>query len=227
MNLIELSDYRIASTRPEGLAWEHLALCVGDVCAVKAASPVDAALFLRALTTLVSPKSGVYRFDGQTLDFSDYRKLLLYKKRIGYITAESNMISNRSIRENLLLMRNYHENSLTLSLDERTEDLCRRFDIHDKLDLRPGQLRPFELRYAVAVRELTKASDLMLLDRPEDFIGQDKLDLFSEILKSDIIPGQVVVFFSLDRYFVKTHANCEIRIDEGAVRTRLTDPKTS
>ena len=225
MHLIELTDYTVSfSGSEEGLKEYQFTLSRGDVCTIEARYPSKAILFIKALATLISPESGSYRFDEEILDFSDYRKLLPIKRRIGYIAPDSDMISNRTIRENLLLRRYYYENSLSLDLDENTMNLCRLFHIDTKLDLRPGQLRPIDLRYAIAIRELTKSSDLLLLDRPEDVISVSRFKNFSEIIEKDIMPNQAVVFFSRDRYFIETLANRQIQIENGCVATRHMNP---
>ncbi len=225
MHLIELTDYAVSfSGSEDGLKGYQFNLSRDDVCAIETQYPLKANLFIKALATLVTPESGSYRFDEEILDFSDYRKLLPIKKRIGYIAPDSYMISNRTIRENLLFRRYYYENSLSIDLDENTMNLCRLFHIDTKLHLRPGQLRSIDLRYAIAIRELTKSSDLLLLDRPEDVISVNLFKNFSEIIKKDIIPRQAVVFFSRDRYFIETLANRQIQIENGRVATRHMNP---
>ena len=218
MYLIELSDYSLPATGSgSGLKNIYFAVSGGDVCFIQSESINDAHLFLKALATLVRPYNGTYRYMGETLDFSDYRKLLPFKKKIGYIGQDAAMISNRTIRENLLLLRYYFENSLSLELDKNVVQLCNLFDLQDKLDIRPGELRPVELRTAIAIRELAKSLDILLLERPEDYFGHSKLDLFNQILKANIEQGHAVVFSSNDQNFIEAFSNRKIRIADGTL----------
>lgn len=213
MNLVELSDYTLAFTGKEGGIEEfYFTLSRGDVFSVLCSLPDNARMFLRALATLVHPVKGTYRFRGKKIDFSNYRKLLPYKKRIGYIASDSAMISNMTVRENLLLGRYYFENSLSLKLDENTLRLCNIFDIHDKLDLYPGELQSVDLQIAIAIRELIKQPYLLLLERPEDFISHAKFNLFTKILKDMLLSGLSVVFISYNKNFVKELSNKKILI---------------
>jgi len=228
MPLIELTDYSVSfsgSGSEDRLSAGQFVLYQGDVCAIEARYPLEANIFIKALATLVTPASGSYRFKGQELNFADYRKLLPIKRRIGYIAPDSSMISNRTIRENLLFGRYYFENSLSIDMDAYSMKLCRRFHIDTKLHLRPGQLRPLDLRYAVAVRELTKSSDLLLLDRPEDVISMNRFKDFCDIIEKDIVPNQAVVLFSHDRYLLETLANRQIRIENGRVESQRMHPQ--
>lgn len=218
MYLIELSDYSLPATGSgRGLKNIYFTVSGGDVCFIQSDSINDAHIFLKALATLVRPENGTYRYMGETIDFSDYRKLLPFKKKIGYIGQDAAMISNRTIRENLLLLRYYFENSLSLALDENVTQLCNLFDLQNKLDIRPGELRPVELRTAIAIRELTKSLDILLLERPEDYFGHSRLDLFNKILKDNIEQGHAVVFSSNDQNFIEAFSNRKVRIADGTL----------
>ena len=218
MYLIELSDYCLNATGPgNGLKNFYFTLSNGDICSIQTDSSDDAHNFLKALATLVCPVNGAYRFLGEAVNFSDYRELLPIKKKIGYIGQDSAMISNRTVRENLLLKRCYFENSLSLVLDENASRFCKMFNLQEKLDLRPGDLRPVDLRIAIAIRELTKSFDVLLLDRPEDYFGYNRFDLFKKILRDIIEPGTAVVFFSHDLNFIETFSNMKILITDGAL----------
>jgi ABC-type sugar transport system ATPase subunit len=218
MFLIELSDYCLNATGSgNGLKNFYFTLSDGDICSIQTDSSDDAHNFLKALATLVYPVNGAYRFLGEAVNFSDYRELLPIKKKIGYIGQDSAMISNRTVRENMLLMRYYFENSLSLVLDENASKLCKMFNLQDKLDLRPGDLRPVDLRIAIAIRELSKSVDVLLLDRPEDYFGYNKFALFKEIIRDIIESGPAVVFFSHDLNFIETFSNMKILIKGGTL----------
>jgi ABC-type lipoprotein export system ATPase subunit len=218
MYLIELSSYSlVVEGFGKSLKDIYFALATGDACAIKAAKADDAHIFLKALATLISPQSGTYRYMGEIMDFSDYRHLLPFKKKIGYVGQDSAMLSNKTVRENLLLMRSYFENSLALDIDEKVLKLCEIFNIQDKLDIRPGELRPVDLRIAIAIRELTKSFDVLLLERPEDYFGYNSFGLFSEILKDTLEHGHGVVFFSNNQKFVEAFANREVLIADGTL----------
>lgn len=218
MFLIELSDYCLNATGSgNGLKNFYFTLSDGDICSIQTDSSDDAHNFLKALATLVYPVNGAYRFLGEAVNFSDYRELLPIKKKIGYIGQDSVMISNRTVRENMLLMRYYFENSLSLVLDENASKLCKIFNLQDKLDLRPGDLRPVDLRIAIAIRELSKSVDVLLLDRPEDYFGYNKFALFKEIIRDIIESGPAVVFFSHDLNFTETFSNMKILIKGGTL----------
>ena len=211
MHLINLVDYTVDSSDEVcGLNKLNFVLSLGDAFAIIADFPDRAYMFLKTLAMLVRPASGDFYFKDKKIDFSDYRNLLPCKKKIGYIAPDSAMISNISIRENLLYIRYYFENSLSLSLDETTTKLCKNFGIYDKLDMRPGKLRSLDLKIAIAIRELVKSPDILLLKCPEDFIGHANFDLFVEVLRDMVLNKIPIVFLSYDRDFIEEFSNKKI-----------------
>ena len=218
MYLINLVDYTIDYQNEDcSLDKLNFAISQGDSFAIIADSPDRAHIFLKALAMLVKPVSGEFYFKDKKVDFSDYRNLLPCKKKIGYIASDSAMISNITVMENLLYMRYYFENSLSLSLDERTDKLCRIFNIHDKLDMYPESLCSIDLKTAIAIRELTKSPDVLLLERPEDLMGHASFDLFKEVLRDIVLNKFPVVFISYDRNFIEEFSNRKIFLKGGTL----------
>ena len=217
MTLVELTDYSI---RPrgtgKGLSEVNFSLSRGDVFEVETQFADDAALFLKALATLAVPEKGVYRFDGRIIDLSSYRKALPCKKRIGYIALDTALVSNRTIRENLLMMRFFYENLLSLSLDRRAVKLCRWFGLTDKLDLKPGEVDSHVRLNAIVVRELCKRPDILLLDRPEDVMGRAKFDLFQKIL-GYMLPSKLsIVFYTSNSEFSAAFVHKKVTLNGAA-----------
>jgi ABC-type lipoprotein export system ATPase subunit len=218
MNLIELDDYTLAPAgSSHGLAPCHISIGKNDVWAIEADFIDDAHQFLRGLATLDRPVSGTYRYQGQIVDFNNHQMLLELKRKIGFIAPDTSLISNRTLRENLLLMRYYDENSLNITLDDKIYDLCRKFDLYDKLDQRPGQLLPNEFRTAIAIREISKPLELLLLDRPEDVVAHDRIDLFADLLQSIIDVGHPVVLYTSKQTLVSRFAKATLQLKKGCL----------
>ena len=218
MPLIELISCRVAPLGSgNGLSGVDLTLEKGEVVAVDADEPDDGRLLLRALATLNPPTAGTFRFEGKALDFADDRRLLPVKRNIGYVGADMAMLSNRTLRENILTMRYYFENSLSIDLDEDTVDLCRQLGIEKGLDRLAAQAEPVDLHRAIAVRELSKKPKLMLLDRPEEIIGRQSFRLLLQRLETSENEKQTWVCTTRDRLFLETLCDRRVRVRRGAV----------
>lgn len=214
--MIELTNYMLAPQRAgNGLKPFTLLIKKGEVYSIDTDSSLDAHLLLKTLALLELPLSGGYRFMAKAIDFSSYRKLLPFKKRIAYIASDSGILSNRTIKENLLFMRYCYENSLNLELDQNTQQLCHIFKLTEKLDKRPTEMNLRDVRIAVAIRELIKSPQLILLERPEDFIAHKQFERFESVLADLLTTKLPLVFLSWNKRFVKRFATQKIRIKNG------------
>ena len=216
--IIEIVDLQLASAGgAEGCGADGLVVGDGDVVAIAADLAAVSRQLLRLLATLHKPRAGTYRFAGQAVDLGDDRRCLEIKRRIGYVAADAAMISNLTLRENLLLMRYYLENDLAIAIDPVVADLCRDTGLSPFLDRRPAVLNDRQLLKAIAIREMAKAPVLMLVERPENFIELSDDDAIFRHLKNMVQSGMAVVFFSTHDE-MKALANRTWRRDGGTIR---------
>ena len=218
--IIEMLDYTLSPQGSgSGINGFYFALSPGDVCAIDAQVPDDATMFLRSVATLIRPVNGTYRYNGKRINMASYKAMLSCKPKIGYIAPDAALISNLTIRQNILIQRYYLENDLTIDLDEKLQNLCDTFGICEKLDMRPADLNTMEIQMAIVIREMSKKPQVLLLDRPEDFIGHSKFDILVEIFNDWITKRKPVVFLSYDRRLIRRFANRKILITNGALTT--------
>jgi ABC-type lipoprotein export system ATPase subunit len=218
--LIRLINYTLEPLGDgNGLKNVNLALSNEEALSIGTDSPDDARLLLRAVATLVPPKRGQFLYKGKELDFSDYRSLLAYKKNVGYIASDATLISNRSIHDNLMLMRYYFEDSTSIQMSEEVVELCRIFNLGKRLDLKPHQLDPEENRLSVIVRELSKNPEILLVERPRDFLRTKSFEALKGVLRNMIRKNLALVFFSTDEVFIKEFSRKQILINKGRVST--------
>ena len=135
--------------------------------------------------------------------------------KIGFITSHSALISNRTIRENLLLMGTYHRNTNAIALDERTQELCELFSIQHMIDLRPSELSPRDRHLAITIRELAKSPEVLLLENLEDFIGLANFGIFWELMTDQVKQKLPVVFLSNSKSFIQAFSNRKLVIMQG------------
>jgi ABC-type Na+ transport system ATPase subunit NatA len=221
MNVIELREY-ILDSRITERPFEpfDFSLARGDVCVLSTDSIDDALTFLRALATLIRPLHGTYCYNGTPLNLSDSSGLLSVKKKIGFITSYSALISNRTIRENLLLMGAYYNNTFSMEFDETTRELCELFSIQKMIDLRPSDLSIRDCHLAITIRELAKSPEVLLLEYPEDFIGLANFGIFWDFLEKRVKESLPVVFLSNSKSFIQSFSNRKLVIMQGTLTAR-------
>ena len=218
MNIIELKKY-ILESKMTGEPFEpfDFSLARGDVCVLSTDSMDDGLTFLKALATLIRPLQGTYHYNGNLLNLSNRSSLLPIKKTIGFITSHSALISNRSIRENLLLMGSYYNNTKSTQLDEKTRDLCELFSMQTVIDQHPRDLSIHDCHLAITIRELAKSPDVLLLEHPEDFIGLASFGILWDYLKKLVSEKIPILFISNSKSFIQSFSNRKLVILQGAL----------
>ncbi len=196
----------------------RLVVARGDVIALVTDSPTDGRYLLRILATLAQPQQGEYHFKGKIVDLKDYRQCLAVKRRIGYVAPDAAMISNRTLRENLLLTRFYFENNLTIDIDPTIDQLVRGANLSPMLNRRPSVMNDRELLKAIAIREMGKMPAVMLIDRPENFIEISEDDRIFNHLKNMVRSGTAVVFISTNNAMNRL-ANRQLTVAGGGIHT--------
>lgn len=197
---------------------DRISVAHGDVIAIDSDVPEDGRYLLRILATLEQPDEGHYRFEGAALDLKNHRQCLSVKRRIGYVATDATMISNRTIRENLLLSRIYYENNLAIDIDETLTALCRDAGLVEKLNWRPSELSNEELLKAITIREIGKGPVMMLVDRPENFMIAAEADGIFNHLNNMVQSGMSVVFLSHNSTMTDL-ANRQMTMTGGEIRT--------
>ena len=219
MNIITLENYELIDiTTGSRLHNFDFSLAPGEACSISADYPDDAHLLASALATLIRPNAGKYIFMDATLDFSNYLNLLEYKKQIGYFGPDAAMVSNLTVRENLLLARIYFENALDLDLEDNVKGLCGEFDLTDKLGLRPTALSTLDIRAAILIRELTKPLKLLIMDSPEDLIGHPGFNFLVKKVENMIASGIPLVLLCENDELTARLTDREVRIPLGGLQ---------
>jgi D-methionine transport system ATP-binding protein len=223
MKVIDLKDY-VIGPQTEGRTFEpfDFSLSRGDVCLLSTDSTGDALAFLKALATLTRPLQGRYRFNGDLLNLWDHDSLLSVKKKIGYITSHTALISNRTIQDNLLWIGAYYNNTLSVEPDQRTRELCDLFSIHKIMDRRPSELSARDCHLVITIRELAKSPEVLLLENPEDLIGLANFGIFWDVFAKLTEEQLPVVFLSNSKSFIQSFSNRKLMIMQG----KLTETQT-
>jgi putative ABC transport system ATP-binding protein len=218
-NIVTLKDYTLwTQAEGSGISAVDLVVDGGEIWQIDTNEPAEARLLLRAMATLERPLAGTYRFKGHLLDFGDYRKLLPVKRRIAYISSDATLISNRTLRENLLLGRFYHENSLEIRLDDRIRVLIDTFGLADKLELRAAQLSHLDRKIAICIREIAKEPELLLLYRPEEMIDHQRFEPFIQHLEATPTESFAGLVLSYDGAFIERFTNRRLTLKGGRLQ---------
>jgi ABC-type multidrug transport system ATPase subunit len=148
---------------PDGFGLD-LELRRGEFVALREVPERHESELMLAAATLRPPARGEVSVGGRRVEFRRRECLLELRSRIGYVGISSALVSDLTLRGNLLLSHRYfgREEEAQAAVDA----LARLLKLEPLLEMRPAHL-PFELqRLAVFARELAKRPHLLILDRP-------------------------------------------------------------
>jgi ABC-type ATPase involved in cell division len=127
---------------------------------------------VKALLLQYTPNQGTYWFNGLKVENSSYEQVLNCRRQIGFLSHDAALINNKTLRENILLQRQYFYNDLSLVLDKKITRICSLFNLKNCLDLRPDMLSGKEIYHGIFVREILKNPKLLILIYPEETMGE-------------------------------------------------------
>lgn len=116
---------------------------------------------MRLLYGFLRPASGRILIDG--LDLQD--DLTSAKRRVGVCTQDDTFDSDFSVRQNLHIAASYFRPRIA-RLDQRVEELLRRFDLRDYAEHKPDTLSGGYRRRLMIARALINRPKLLFLDEP-------------------------------------------------------------
>jgi len=145
----------------------------GDFVAVIGLSGAGKSTFLRCLNRLVDPTSGSILVGGQDVAPLSGRKLQLYRRTVGFVFQQFNLVTRLSVLDNVLHGRlGYHSTSsgmLGLYTEDdyqRARDAIRLVGLSEKEDTRVSSLSGGQQQRVAIARAIAQDPQLMLADEP-------------------------------------------------------------
>lgn len=220
--VVQLKNISVKDTwKGSALSDINVTLPQGGAVHLVSDSPAGAHLFMRCLATLDWPCDGSYLFQGETLPFTRYERLLDVKRGIGYLYPMAAMVRNRTVEENLDYQAHYFSDTDLPRHQGLKEALVKGFGIQAALPFCPELVSAMEQRRAIVVRELLKDSILFLAEYPEEFVGRGYLSFFIGEVRKILSRGGVFVYTTNYRGLGKELNPVVLRLENGTLSKEL------
>jgi ABC-type multidrug transport system ATPase subunit len=174
---------------------------------------------LRILAGLETPSEGRYLINDEDITEMSFEDFAPLRRRIGYSFELGGLMSNRTIRQNLMLPFFYHR---TLSADlaeARVNEYLARFRLETVRDQRPAQVPGGMRKACVVARALIHAPELLLLDQPTAGLDQRGESTLKELIKEHRWEKGLkhVFIVSEDEAFLKTLGCGHLELQNGKI----------
>ena len=138
---------------------------------------------LRFLNALETPSEGSVEINGTNVAELNNRDLRLFKKNIGMIFQQFNLLGNKTVEENILLPLELHRYEDALDLDE----ILQFVGLEDKRHSYPSELSGGQKQRVGIARGLITRPQILLCDEPtsalDEITKREIVDLLARVSK--------------------------------------------
>lgn len=114
------------------------------------------------------PPSGTVLVFGTDIGALDYDKLLIFRRRIGYLQVGDGLLQNLTLRANIGLPLQYASDHRMKEVAIRVDQLLEQFHLTDVASLRPAAVNEEYRRRAAIARAVALDPGLLVLEAPFD-----------------------------------------------------------
>ncbi|MNK98304.1 Lipoprotein-releasing system ATP-binding protein LolD [compost metagenome] len=200
---------------------------VNEIIWVKAEEGAGKSSLLQILAGLQVPQSGNFLINGENVGDMSFEEFLPYRMEIGYAFDFGGLISNRTLRDNLLLPLLYHKTISEQEATARVDEFIQEFDIKKYANERPAHVPGRVRKLVCLIRSLVMHPQILLLDDPSVGLGQDSVYTFVDCLHRLRKQGFAKHIFvsSYDEKFMNLLDYQIIHLDDGQLFFQQVDPE--
>ncbi len=217
--------YKNYSSENHALKNINLEINEGEIIVILGPSGSGKSTMLNILSGIDNPTSGKVYFNDTRID--KYKELDLTKYRkdnLGFIFQSYNLVSNLTVKENVLLGKQLGKNPL------HTKDLLKEVELYNHRNKYPYQLSGGQMQRVAIARAIVKNPKVLFCDEPtgalDEKTGKNVLKLLQTINKK----YKTTLIIVTHNPSIANMANTVIKMNSGEIveiikNKEITDPK--
>lgn len=169
---------------------------------------------LRMINALETPDHGEIVVDGNNVSSLSAKALRLYRKKIGMIFQQFNLLNNKTVIENIMLPLKLHHFESALDIDEVLEFV----GSSDKKNNYPSQLSGGQKQRVGIARALITNPKILLCDEPTSALDEKTTDEIVQVLKrAHKVYGMTIVVVTHELNVIKQLCDRTLVLEKGNV----------
>jgi phospholipid/cholesterol/gamma-HCH transport system ATP-binding protein len=196
-----------------------------QVCWIQSEEGQGNSTLLQILAGLQMPQMGQYLINDSNIRDMTFEEFLPYRLKIGYSFDYGGLISNRTLKDNILLPLQYHKLTSPKEAMKRVDEFIERFDFEKSAKERPAHVPGRLRKITCLLRALIHYPDLLLMDDPSVGLGAETTEnfllLLNDLRKKGHLSHMMVV--SYDEKFMSSFNPQIIHLDEGQLYSSVID----
>ncbi|MCD6528599.1 ABC transporter ATP-binding protein [bacterium] len=188
----------------------------GEFVAIMGPSGSGKSTLLHIMSFLDRPTSGVYKFEGKSIDdLTDEELARIRNKRMGFIFQSYNLLPRTTVFENVRLPLIY--SGLKREIEEElTKKAIEEVGISHRINFYPNQLSGGEQQRVAIARALVNNPSVIFADEPTGNLDSKSGKIIMELLQELNDKGHTIVLVTHEKYTAE-HAKRIIRLRDGKI----------
>ncbi|HLD00993.1 MAG TPA: ABC transporter ATP-binding protein [Candidatus Nanoarchaeia archaeon] len=210
MLVIELQDvekyYPMGESLVKALDGISMKIEKGDFAAIMGPSGSGKSTSMNLVGSLDLPTRGTIFLEGEDIaEFNESELAQIRGRKIGFIFQSFNLISNLTVKENVMLPLLFQRVSAE-DREERAEKLLALVDLSNRSDHYPSQISGGQQQRAAIARALANDPEVILADEPTGNLDTKTGDTVMNLLKKLNEDGKTIIMVTHDPELAQKHA---------------------
>ena len=173
--------------------------------------------FLKTLYAELKLQEGEASVGGITLKNIKRSKIPFLRRKIGIIFQDFQLLTDRSINENLSFVLKATGWKNKKEINERIDEVLNHVGLMDKKFNMPHELSGGEQQKVAIARSLLNNPEILLADEPTGNLDPDTSEEIMKILHSLCKEGKAIIMASHDYGLMKKYASRVLRFENGGI----------
>lgn len=200
----------------------NLKINEGEIFGLIGLSGAGKSTLLRIFNLLEAPNSGEILFKEQNLSIQKNQELRQARQKIGMIFQQFNLLSNKSVKDNIALplkIAGWKKEDISV----RVKECLSLVGLEDKIDSYPNQLSGGQKQRVAIARSIANHPSLLLADEPTSALDpitkRDILNCLQEINKK---LGLTIIITTHEMNVIRQICNRVAVLNEGVIQEVIT-----
>lgn len=163
----------------------------GEFLIVTGASGCGKTTLLNMIGAIEKPDNGQILIDGKNMTLRKNR-LEYFKKGVGFLFQNYALVDNKTVKENLEIVKGNSKNSISI------DDALKQVDLEEKADKKVYKLSGGEQQRVAIARLIIKKCDIILADEPTGSLDSKNGETVIDLLKQLQNGGKTIIMVTHD-----------------------------
>lgn len=175
-------SYQVENSHVEALQDINLTIEDGDIQGIIGFSGAGKSTLLRLINALELPTAGHVEVNGKDIDTLPHQELRKVRKNIGMIFQQFNLLSSKTVYENIAISLRLNKAGKNLT-EQRVQELLNFVGLSDKAQVYPDQLSGGQKQRVGIARAIATSPSILLCDEATSALDPETTDSILELLQ--------------------------------------------